>query len=86
MSDYQREVASNMPLRILGSMLDQSSVTRTVLRVSAMLSYSVIPVALFGSPRGHKKTPARFADTLQEIRGKCTAIVLELESNSCVAF
>ncbi|KAL6862291.1 hypothetical protein J3F83DRAFT_745778 [Trichoderma novae-zelandiae] len=67
-SYYQREVASNMPLRILGSTLDQSSVTRTVLRVSAMLSYTVIPAALFSSPKGHKTTPARFTDTFEEIR------------------
>ncbi|KAL7813420.1 hypothetical protein V8C26DRAFT_159239 [Trichoderma gracile] len=67
-SYYQSEVAFNMPLRTLGSMLDQSSVTRTVLRVSAMLSYTAIPVALFGSPKGHKTTPARFTDTLNEIR------------------
>ncbi|PTB72478.1 hypothetical protein M440DRAFT_158309 [Trichoderma longibrachiatum ATCC 18648] len=67
-SYYQSEVASHMPLRILGSMLDQSSVTRTVLRVSAMLSYTVIPVALFCSPKSHSKTPARFTDTLKEIR------------------
>ncbi|KAK1240587.1 hypothetical protein MKX07_004615 [Trichoderma sp. CBMAI-0711] len=67
-SYYQSEVAFNMPLRTLGSMLDQSSVTRTVLRVSAMLSYTAIPVALFGSPKGHRNTPARFTDTLKEIR------------------
>ncbi|KAK5995898.1 Nephrocystin-3 [Cladobotryum mycophilum] len=45
--EYQQEVESNMPLRIMGSTIDQSPVTKTVLRVSAMLSSSAIPVALF---------------------------------------
>ncbi|KAK0759238.1 hypothetical protein N5P37_008123 [Trichoderma harzianum] len=67
-SQYQKELDSNMPLRILGSTLDQSSVTRTVLRVSAMLSYTVIPVALFSRPKEPKHTPARFTDAFAEIR------------------
>ncbi|KAL7942941.1 hypothetical protein V8C42DRAFT_330840 [Trichoderma barbatum] len=67
-SQYQKELASNMPLRILGSTLDQSSVTRTVLRVSAMLSYTVIPVALFSPSKGPKITPSRFTDAFAEIR------------------
>lgn len=68
-SQYQKELDSNMPLRILGSTLDQSSVTRTVLRVSAMLSYTVIPVALFSRPKEPKHTPTRFTDAFAEIRG-----------------
>ncbi|UKZ58053.1 hypothetical protein TrVGV298_011915 [Trichoderma virens] len=67
-SQYQKELASNMPLRILGSTLDQSSVTRTVLRISAMLSYTVIPVALFSPSKRLKNTPARFTDAFAEIR------------------
>lgn len=75
-----------MPLRTLGSMLDQSSVTRTVLRVSAMLSYTAIPVALFGSPKGHRNTPARFTETLKEIRGRREGILLRFKTNYSVAF
>ncbi|RFU76310.1 tetratricopeptide-like helical [Trichoderma arundinaceum] len=67
-SQYQRELDSNMPLRLLGSTLDQSSVTRTVLRVSAMLSYTIIPVALFNPSKGPKIMPARFMDAFAEIR------------------
>lgn len=66
---FQSQLHSNMPLRLLGSTLDQSSVTRTVLRVSAMLSYTVIPVALFNPSKGPKNIPTRFADAFAEIRG-----------------
>jgi hypothetical protein len=65
-----------MPLRLLGSTLDQSSVTRTVLRVSAMLSYTVIPVALFNPSKGMKNIPTRFADALAEIKGSLLALSL----------
>lgn len=67
-SHFQSQLQSSMPLRLLGSTLDQSSVTRTVLRVSAMLSYTVIPVALFNSSKEPKNIPARFADAFAEIR------------------
>ncbi|PTB35981.1 hypothetical protein M441DRAFT_152171 [Trichoderma asperellum CBS 433.97] len=67
-SHFQSQLQSNMPLRLLGSTLDQSSVTRTVLRVSAMLSYTVIPVALFNPSKGPKNIPTRFADAFAEIR------------------
>ncbi|KAL6900330.1 hypothetical protein GGI43DRAFT_383810 [Trichoderma evansii] len=65
---FQSQLQSNMPLRLLGSTLDQSSVTRTVLRVSAMLSYTIIPVALFNPSKGPKNVPTRFADAFAEIR------------------
>lgn len=72
-SHFQSQLQSSMPLRLLGSTLDQSSVTRTVLRVSAMLSYTVIPVALFNPSKELSKElkniPARFADAFAEIRG-----------------
>lgn len=68
-SHFQSQLQSTMPLRLLGSTLDQSSVTRTVLRVSAMLSYTVIPVALFNPSKELKNIPARFADAFAEIRG-----------------
>ncbi|KAH6603279.1 tetratricopeptide-like helical [Trichoderma cornu-damae] len=67
-SQYQKELDSNMPLRLLGSTLDQSSVTRTVLRVSAMLCCTVIPVALFTPSNGPKNMPTRFADAFAEIK------------------
>lgn len=67
-SHFQSQLQSNMPLRLLGSTLDQSSVTRTVLRVSAMLSYTVIPVALFNPSKGPKNVPTRFADAFAEIK------------------
>ncbi|KAL7795059.1 hypothetical protein V8C37DRAFT_375440 [Trichoderma ceciliae] len=76
-SQYQSELESNMPLRLLGSTLDQSSVTRTVLRVSAMLSYTIIPVALFSPSKGPKNMPARFTDAFAEIRAFQDASRLE---------
>jgi hypothetical protein len=75
-SQYQNELESSMPLRLLGSTLDQSSVTRTVLRVSAMLSYTVIPVTLFSPTKGPKNMPARFRDAFAEIRGTQSLLLL----------
>lgn len=67
--NYQRQLEVKMPLGILGSTLDQSPVTRTVLRVSAMLSSSMIPVTLFNPAMELKDAPSRFLNVFQELKG-----------------
>jgi hypothetical protein len=41
-----------------------------------MLSYTVIPVALFNPSKGMKNIPTRFADALAEIKGSLLALSL----------
>jgi hypothetical protein len=46
-SKYRKRLDAKFPLSFPGSNIDQSPVTTTILGISAMLSNSVIPVALF---------------------------------------
>ncbi|OAQ78445.1 tetratricopeptide repeat protein [Purpureocillium lilacinum] len=65
--EYHKRIESKLPLSIFGSTMDQSPVTHTVLRVSAMLSDSAIPVALF-TVSSLKTVPARFANVFAEMK------------------
>ncbi|UNI22382.1 hypothetical protein JDV02_008274 [Purpureocillium takamizusanense] len=65
--EYHTRIESKLPLSVFGSTIDQSPVTRTVLRISAMLSDSVIPAALF-TVSSLKTVPARFANVFAEMK------------------
>lgn len=67
--DYQSKLQAEMPLTLLGSTIHQSPVTRTVLRISSMLSASMIPVTLFSATSHLKTVPARFANVFAEMKG-----------------
>ncbi|KAJ6442265.1 tetratricopeptide repeat protein [Purpureocillium lavendulum] len=67
--EYYDRVEAKLPLSVLGSTMDQSPVTRTVLRISAMLSDSMIPVALL-TVSSLKTVPARFVKVFAEMKGK----------------
>ncbi len=67
--EYHTRIESKLPLSVFGSTMDQSPVTHTVLRVSAMLSDSVIPVALF-TVSSLKAVPVRFANVFAEMKGR----------------
>ncbi|KND91932.1 Nephrocystin-3 [Tolypocladium ophioglossoides CBS 100239] len=66
--DYQSKVEAKMPLTLLGSTIHQSPVTRTILRISAMLSASMIPVTLFSASSHLKTVPARFTNIFAEMK------------------
>ncbi|KAH6994901.1 hypothetical protein EDB80DRAFT_728193 [Ilyonectria destructans] len=66
-ADYERNMESRVPLHLLGSTIDQSPVTKTILRISAMLSSSSIPVALFCATSQLKTAPDRFMGAFKEM-------------------
>ncbi|KAK7420036.1 hypothetical protein QQX98_003043 [Neonectria punicea] len=66
-ADYQQNMGSRVPLHLLGSTIDQSPVTKTILCISAMLSTSFIPVALFSATSQLKTAPDRFMGILKEM-------------------
>jgi hypothetical protein len=68
--EYYRQLMEKTPLRLVGSTMDESPVTRTILRISAMLSTSVIPVALFTAGSELKQVPERFTSIFGEIKSK----------------
>lgn len=66
--DYRRKLELKMSWNMIGSTIDQSPVTRTILRISAMLSSTVIPVTLFSAPPYIKEAPARFMNIFAEMK------------------
>lgn len=59
---------STQSFQLLGSTIDQSPLVQTILRISAMLSASVIPVALFDGTTHAGEAPSRFSNMVAEIK------------------
>ncbi len=70
LSEYLRELDEKAMPRIFGSAIDQFPMTRTILRVSAMLSSSAIPTALFNAQLKATEVPSRFTRAISEIKCK----------------
>lgn len=66
-------------MTLLGSSLHQSPLTKTVLQISAMLSTSVIPVALFSATSQLDEAPERLRPILGDIRGMMCLRILETD-------
>ncbi|KAI5458452.1 hypothetical protein BGZ63DRAFT_46797 [Mariannaea sp. PMI_226] len=66
--DFEMKMESRVPLHLLGSTIDQSPVSRTILRISAMLSFSIIPVALFYATSQIKIAPERFMGIFNDMK------------------
>ncbi|EFY85129.1 hypothetical protein J3459_016513 [Metarhizium acridum] len=66
--EYHTMLQASTSMTLLGSALDQSPLTKTVLQISAMLSTSVIPVALFSATSHLDEAPERLRSILGEIR------------------
>lgn len=61
---------SKLPLSLIGSTVDQSPVMRAVLRISAMLSTTIIPVTLFNAAPHTEPVPTRFVNIFNEVKGR----------------
>ncbi|EFZ00704.1 kinesin light chain-like protein [Metarhizium robertsii] len=66
--EYHAMLQASTSMTLLGSSLHQSPLTKTVLQISAMLSTSVIPVALFSATSQLDEAPERLRPILGEIR------------------
>ena len=68
--EYSQLLDGKIPLAMLGSAIDQSPVTRTILRISAMLSTSIIPLALFTATNQPKQVPDRFTSIFDDMKSE----------------
>lgn len=69
-AEYAQILNNRLPLTTLGSTIDQSPVTKTILRISSMLSMSMIPVALFTANSQLKQVPERFVSVFADMKSK----------------
>lgn len=74
--EYQAKTETKWPLKLIGSTIHQSPVTKTILQISAMLSASIIPVALFSTTSYSVQVPDRFQSLLGEIKGMSAVTAL----------
>lgn len=75
-TEYEKSLGLELPLRLIGSTIDLSPVTKTVLRISAMLSSSVIPVAIFSAGSPLRQAPQNFMTELESMKSKLSSIPL----------
>ena len=68
-AEYRDTNEAQLPLKILGSALHQSPVTKTILQISAMLSLSVIPVALFNATSYLERAPESLKGVINDLKG-----------------
>lgn len=68
--EYSQMLDAKTPVSMLGSTIDQSPVTRTILRISAMLSTSIIPLALFTATSQLEQVPERFSSIFSDMKSK----------------
>ena len=86
-SEYQARSELRISLHMPGSIIDQSPLAKTILRISAMLSTSVIPVTLFLATPPQPAAPAKFLDTYSELQGMHGILPLRhFGSNTQIAF
>lgn len=68
--EYSQMLDAKVSLGMLGSAIDQSPVTRTILRISAMLSTSIIPLDLFTATGQVKQIPERFTSIFADMKSE----------------